>query len=192
MTPTKPKATLISKIDCARAIETFLAAGMVWSPDAPTDVAAITDAYYYALKDLTKDQLDKGIEKVITDTRNDARPWVPAANKLRWTIEEIERGTAGPVARPAKAVFIERAFATDPLGPLVRSYGEAEHLEYPEVGTMRCPVEGCVCDPEFVWIKAAAFGGMTDGWAARWVWGHVVLEQTLMRVKDGMPFERRT
>lgn len=183
MTP-KPKGSLIGKPDCARAIETFLAAGMVWSPDAPTDVAAITDAYYYALKDLTKEQLDKGIEKVITDTRNDARPWVPAANKLRWAIEEIERKDQPAAARPKAGAFVLRAFATDPMGPLARSYGEHEHQELPLLESMRCPVDNCGCEAVEVWVKAAEFGGFTQGWGARPVWAHVALEGKMKRVVD--------
>lgn len=189
MTPS-PKPSLIGRPDCSRAIETFLAAGLVWSPDAPTDVVAITDAYYYALKDLTKDQLDRGIERIITDTRNDARPWVPAANKVRWTIEELDRAVTRPGVKPTPSALVERAFATDALGPLVRLYGEREHEEYPRLTTLRCPDPTCGCAPENVWIPGATFGTLTRGWGARWVWAHVALEKQMARVKDGLPFEK--
>lgn len=184
-----PKPSLISRIDCSRAIETFLAAGMVWSPDAPTDVVAITDAYYYALKDLTKDQLDRGIERIITNTRDDAKPWIPAANKVRWTIEELDR-KATPIQRGKQTAFVVRAFAVDGMGPLVRAYGEGEHTEYPAPEGMRCGEPGCACEAVNVWIPGAAFGVLTQGWGARWVWAHVALARDLKRVADGLPFEK--
>jgi len=189
MTP-KPTPSLISKIDCSRAIETFLAAGMVWSPDAPTDPTAITDAYYFALNDFTKDQLVAGIQRIIRDTRNDALPWIPAANKVRWAIEQIDRAAAPALARPKARVTVYRIVGFDDLGPLIRNFAEGEHADLPLPEATRCPLAGCGCEAVDVWIPAASFGGMTRGWGARWVWAHVALAQSLKRVADGLPFER--
>lgn len=169
--------------DVSRALERMLASGMVPSKDLPSSAKEILDAYWLGLRGVDSAALALATDALVRD----GAKWLPPANELRRQVWEIERRERAKAHRPVDPVPVDdavRVSSYDAMGPIGRRYMSGSMAHLPMIGDVKCPVDNCGCEPEEVWVPGNLFGVFTKGWAIRWVWGHVALEQKYKRVKD--------
>lgn len=172
--------------DVSRMLETMTSAGLALSRDVTQDPTVLTDAYWWSLRGVSK----AALQKVLEETLQFGKEWIPAANELRrrcWEIDNPKRPSLGEPKFSHATVL--QALHYDDLGPVARMNPVGQYPHIPPVDEMRCPIDNCACDPVEVWLPATAFGGPTGGWGIRHVWSHVALEQKMKRTQDWHPMK---